>query len=156
MPSCARLLSYWTRYSERPWQDPFDATRWSTAWQYIVVQPLLVIQFLSEMDTIHLTLAYWKPWQSRMSQSVPKGLLLPSIVSVDCCRHGQYILGKAQYAAQSADCGAIPSFIEITCLFGQTCSIVITVHCIDHCCLLILLIQDDVLSDENRTICNSP
>ena len=27
MPSCARLLSYWTRYYLSPWQDPFDTTK---------------------------------------------------------------------------------------------------------------------------------
>jgi hypothetical protein len=49
------------------------------------------------------------------------------MVSVDCC-----IVLLAKYGVQSVDAGAILSSIEITCLWGQSCSGVITDHLFTH------------------------
>jgi hypothetical protein len=56
-------------------------------------------------------------------------------------------MGFVVLSSQSDDAGAILSSIEIICLLGQSCSGVTTVH-IDA--------RDDLLSDENRIINNSP
>jgi hypothetical protein len=57
-------------------------------------------------------------------------------------------MGFVMLRSQSDDASAILSSIEITCLWGQSCSAIITVQYNS--------MQDDLLGDENRIMHNSP
>jgi hypothetical protein len=103
MPSCARLLSYWTKFSERPWQDPFDTTK-------VEAQPDNILSsshFWWYSSSPKWTPFSWQLYHESINKlgcrsQYPKGQWLTPMISVDCCGHRQY---TAQCPLCSAKCG---------------------------------------------------
>ena len=91
-------------YSILPYS--LDNTRSCPLAKHFAVKPFLVIQILSVVEPIQVTLVQWKPWQSQLSQSVSKVKRYMRLIWVDCCRH-------TQCAVPSADCGAIFSAVVV-------------------------------------------